>query len=119
MAGISYEDSILSDLENEIFMDEEAVVLKGVRCAAHSLQLGIEDAISSAENAFVAEILERVRALVKYLRTTNIMFLLNAQKLKKPILDYDTRWHSKCDMLERILELKEFCSSMEKSDPKL
>lgn len=33
-------------------------------------------------------------------------------KLKKPIIDCVTRWHSTVDMLIRLLELKDFCTNM-------
>lgn len=79
VSGITYEDNLLTELESNIFYEDDAVVLRGVRCAAHSLQLGIEDAIRCPTSCNVVEILNRVRTLVKYLRTSNNIFLLNAQ----------------------------------------
>ena len=119
VSGVTYEDSLLAEFESKIFYEDDAVVLRGVRCAAHSLQLGVEDAIRCPTNSYVVDILNRVRTLVKYLRTANIIVLLNAHKLNKAILDNETRWHSKLDMLERILELKTFCTGMENTYAKL
>ena len=119
ISGITNEENFLSVFESiDIFSDEDAVIIRGVRCAAHSLQLGVEDALAVSDN-LVANILNRVRDLAKYLRTTNNVYLLKAHKMNKPVLDNDTRWHSKCDMLESILKLKSICTSMETADNKL
>ena len=47
------------------------------------------------------------------------MYLMKARHLKVPILDNDTRWHSKLDMLTRLIELKTFCVELERDDLKL
>ncbi|KAM7282286.1 zinc finger BED domain-containing protein 4-like [Ixodes scapularis] len=88
------------------------VALRGVRCAAHTLQLAVEDALKSAD---VKVLLDKCRAICKKLRVPTTMMLVKKLNLKKPILDCPTRWNSTCDMLERLIELKPFCIDMGKS----
>ncbi|KAM7280968.1 zinc finger BED domain-containing protein 4-like [Ixodes scapularis] len=88
------------------------VALRGVRCAAHTLQLAVEDALKSAD---VKVLLDKCRAICKKLRVPTTMMLVKKLNLKKPILDCPTRWNSTCDMLERLIELKHFCIDMGKS----
>lgn len=47
------------------------------------------------------------------------MYLIKKEKLKTPILDCLTRWHSTCDMLERVQDLKVFIKNMSANDKKL
>ena len=89
--------------------------MKEVRCAAQTLQLAVEDAIASCPEIF--SVFNRGRAVVKQLRTSNVMYLLRVQNLKKPIIDTETRWHSKHDMLERLLMLQSFCQEIDSTDP--
>ncbi|XP_042149037.1 zinc finger BED domain-containing protein 4-like [Ixodes scapularis] len=88
------------------------VALRGVRCAAHTLQLAVEDALKSAD---VKVLLDKCRAICKKLRVPTTMMLVKKLNLKKPILDCPTRWNSTCDMLERLIERKPFCIDMGKS----
>lgn len=46
---------------------------------------------------------------VKKLRTPNLVSELVKSKLKRSILDCETRWNSTYNMLQRLLELKHFC----------
>ena len=41
------------------------------------------------------------------------------QNLKKPMLNVITRWNSTFDMIERLLELKQFCISNSGDDKEL
>ena len=47
------------------------------------------------------------------------MVILKNLKRKKSILDCVTRWHSTCDMLQRLLLLKNFCQEMVASNAEL
>ena len=62
-----------------------------------------------------------VRDVVKKLRTPNVRSLMKnyKNKLKSPILDVPTRRHSMCDMLERVIELKQFCEDTKSTVPEL
>ena len=71
-------------------------ILRGLRCAAHTQQLVVDDALkqSSLKNDIA-----NARQVCKILRNPSIMVILKKLKRKKPILDCVTRWHSTCDML--------------------
>ena len=97
--------------------DKPPVIIRGIRCAAHTLQLAVEDAITSCPDTNL--IIGKARDVAKHLRTPNVMYILRAQKAPCPILDTETRWQSKFDMLARLLELKAFCQSLQSNDSKL
>ncbi|XP_033221199.1 zinc finger BED domain-containing protein 4-like [Belonocnema kinseyi] len=78
------------------------LTVKGVRCAAHTLQLAVDDSIKNhrmlinkarkaAVQFRVESVLRKARAIGRGLGTT--------KQLPKPPLDVDTRWHSTIDML--------------------
>ncbi|XP_018574395.1 uncharacterized protein LOC108913338 [Anoplophora glabripennis] len=83
----------------------------GMRCAAHTLQLAVENAMKQDEE--VKNLILEARKIVKILRTQTYIYMLRKQKFKKPFIDCPTRWGSTFDMLNRLLELKEFCTEME------
>ena len=91
-------------------------ILHIVRCAAHTLQLAVDDAL---KNSSFKEIVSKARKICKILRNPSILVILKKLKRKKPMLDCVTRWHSTCDMLERLLFLKDFCQEMAASNPDL
>jgi hypothetical protein len=113
ICGSSHEEILLQALENWDSIATEnremPVVTKIVRCMAHTLQLAIEEALKESENASCLTVIKAARDVCKELRTTNMLILLKREGKKYPIIDNDTRWHSKADMLERLLELKDFC----------
>ena len=63
--------------------------------------------------------MEKVRKVVKKLRTPLLKSTLLAVHAKSAILDCVTRWHSTFDMLQRLLELKEYCEQIKDNDLKL
>ena len=113
ISGSSHEEILLQALENWDSIATEdremPVVTKIVRCMAHTLQLAIEEALKESENANCLTVIKADRDVCKELQTTNMLILLKREGKKYPVLDNDTRWHSKADMLERLLELKDFC----------
>lgn len=86
-------------------------ILRSVRCAAHTLQLAVDDVLKLKGDCIPA-IIGRARKVTKRLRTINVLTIIKTMKLKKPIIDCATRWHSTHDMLERLLLLKDFCRDM-------
>lgn len=85
---------------------------------AHTLQLAVMDCL---KDDGIFEVLNKVRYLAKRLRNQTYSYLIKKEKLKLPILDCVTRWHSTSDMLERIIFLKEFikiCQQMTQSSEK-
>ncbi|CAL8313668.1 unnamed protein product [Arctogadus glacialis] len=89
-------------------------VLRSVRCAAHTLQLAVGDALKQASN-----IIAKARHVAKRLRTQNVVCVLKRMGHKRAIVDCATRWHSTHDMLRRLLELKTFCEDMAPTIPVL
>ncbi|XP_065323654.1 uncharacterized protein LOC135930795 [Gordionus sp. m RMFG-2023] len=77
-----------------------------IRCAAHTLQLAIND---SLKNNIFKTIIDKARDVAKYLRTPTIVRILKSMKRQMAILDCTTRWSSICMMLERLISLKAFC----------
>jgi len=83
---------------------------------AHTLQLAV---IDSLKDSGVEKILNKVRTLVKKLRNQTYTYIIKKEKLKSPILDCLTRWHSTLDMLERVKYLKNFIQNMAANDSSL
>ena len=88
----------------------------GIRCAAHTAQLVVSDAMKDLN---VTTIVDAVRHCVRKLRTPIIMLALKQRKLPMPILDCAVRWSSTFDMIRRLRELKNFISELLPSCPEL
>ncbi|XP_031330371.1 uncharacterized protein LOC116161229 [Photinus pyralis] len=86
------------------------VFITGMRCAAHTLQLAVEGALSKDKS--VAALILKARHIIKKLRTQTYLYMIKKQNLKKPVIDCVTRWGSTMKMLESLLDLKEFCLEM-------
>lgn len=97
-------DTPLPEVE---FNEEETLDYKitGVRCAAHTLQLAVHDALGS--DTVYVEALEKARLLVRILRRPNVLRILKQYHNKKPILDCATRWDSTFLMVSRLLEVRD------------
>jgi hypothetical protein len=95
VSGIEYDNELLQSLEDTDFdlNDENPVSIRGVKCAAHTLQLAVEDAIKEASKGpqSVEEAFEQSRNVVKHLRTPTLSYMLRAQNLNKPVIDCETR----------------------------
>ena len=144
--GTSQAASSNSDVENDVYSDEDSEceatdssafnieilleslaafdfvestsrpMLRGLRCAAYTLQLAVDDALKQSS---LKSDIAKARHVCKILRNPSIMVILKKLKRKKPILDCVTRWHSTCDMLQRLLSLKDFCQEMAVSNAEL
>ncbi len=113
-------------LENDVIEDEPGSndnfveapdinpALLGYRCAAYTLQLAILDA---HKNVSAKTMLELTRRVCKCLKNQNIMMSIRNLKQKNPILDCKTRWCSSCDMIGRLLELRNFCDGISAGNP--
>lgn len=82
-----------------------------VRCAAHTLQLAMQDA---SNNVGIRALLAEVREVVRRIRTPLYVRILKEENKPVPKLDCPTRWHSAIDMVESLLNLKEICSLNER-----
>ncbi len=88
MIEADYSDDI-DLLENENLNDAAGPALVGVRCAAHTLQLAVEDTLNKTN---VSDTIANARNLAIELRTPNIAMLLQDLKLPIPPLDCPTRF---------------------------
>lgn len=79
-----------------------------VKCAAHTLQLAVNDACKNPE---IQLSFASARRIIKKLRTPTYSMALRAENKNKPILDCPTRWNSTIDMIESLFTLKDICSS--------
>ncbi|KAE9523319.1 hypothetical protein AGLY_016267 [Aphis glycines] len=91
-------------------------IFNGIRCVAHTLQLAVIDTL---KHNSIDKLLNKVRLLVRKLRNQTYIYLIKKEKLKLPILDCPTRWHSTFDMIERLQHLKAFIQNMAANDSKL
>ncbi|CAK1590295.1 unnamed protein product [Parnassius mnemosyne] len=93
----------------EDYLESEHYTVAAVRCAAHTLQLAVLDALGS-ESSSIQTMLTNAREVIKKLRTTVYQHLLKRMGAKKPVVDCPTRWSSTYDMLIRLLELRPTCT---------
>ena len=74
-----------------------------MKCAAHTLQLAVKDAMTQCN---CRELVQAARRVSVAARTPTINNTLLKNNCKKAILDVPTRWGSSYEMVERLLELK-------------
>lgn len=86
--------------------------MQNIRCAAHILQLALEEALKISN---VQDTLRCVGCVVKVIRTPNVLLMLRRKypKSKKSVLDVPTRWHSTFDTLNSVYEVKYFCQEFQ------
>jgi hypothetical protein len=82
-AGKSTDNNDIYDM-----LEKSCIDLEGIRCAAHTFQLAVLDALKTG--TFNALIL-KARKVMKKLKTKNVMIMLKRLKLKHPKLDCPTR----------------------------
>ncbi|XP_008189983.1 zinc finger BED domain-containing protein 4-like [Acyrthosiphon pisum] len=82
-----------------------------LRCAAHSLQLCVEDTLKTDA---VHSIVTKAREVVKKLRTPTVARMVKSLEPNslKAILDVPTRWGSTYDMLLRLHRLRKVCNDL-------
>lgn len=73
----------------------------GQTCAAHTLQLGVNDALKAHQDTVA-----NGRKLAKNLRTPIAAGVLAGMGRTKPRIDVETRWNSTHDMLEDVVNLR-------------
>jgi hypothetical protein len=83
------EEEDLADNDHFEDFDNHCHELEGIRCAAHTLQLAVMDALKMRS---YSELIGKVRRVARKLKTQNIQMVLDKLKLKHAILDYPTRY---------------------------
>lgn len=101
-----FDEKYYDDLLNAIRKEFEIVLnpshfVHGIRCSSHCLHLVITHAIKKSPQ--IQSFLDKVRTLLKKLRTPKYRNLLKSQGLNIPTLDVITRWNSVYEMVFVIL----------------
>jgi len=99
-----FDDIGLIEWFPECVLDPSDATLQTVKCAAHTLQLAVHDAIKSSEKT--AAILKKARNAACALRKPNRVKELRKHGHAMPVLDVSTRWGSSFDMLESVLAVE-------------
>lgn len=94
----------IDELQDSLLSSDQFSLITQVRCAAHTLQLAVNDALKIPMSCIA-----KARQICKKLRTSTFIPLLQKFNLKKPVIDCPTRWSSTYDMLQRLIELRSFC----------
>ncbi|XP_065314825.1 zinc finger BED domain-containing protein 4-like [Gordionus sp. m RMFG-2023] len=97
------------NIENINLVPHTRSMLMGIRCASHTFQLAINDCIKNSNEIVI---INKARNICKKIRNQTTMSILSKLNLKKPLIDCCTRWNSIYLMLERLLELKNFCQEI-------
>nr|XP_034194788.1 uncharacterized protein LOC117611008 [Osmia lignaria] len=86
---------------------EPAVGIIGQRCAAHTLQLAVWDALGKFH-----EPIYKAKNVVKKLRSPIAAGVLAGLGRNKSLLHVETRWHSTHDMLTSLLSVQNVCTQV-------
>ena len=91
-----------ADLE----LTQDNISIQSVRCAAHTLQLAVEDAKNLTTE--MKPTIDAVRKLVLFLRNEKQVRQIKENNQNMPSLDVCTRWGSTYDMLQSLQMLRNF-----------
>lgn len=99
------EDLLTDQYEAEVDFSDVALPTTRIHCAAHRLQLGVNDFLRQRPYSTVVAIAQK---LSSKLRTPIARTLLKIEGLKAPVMFQETRWSSTLKLLERVIELETF-----------
>lgn len=108
----------IEDYEGKVAQDQEEnesepyeKLESGVRmlCVVHQLQLAVNAFLWKDKNN--SRLITVAQKLIAKLRSPSVRSLIVEAKLKQAILDQKTRWSSTYSMIERLIELKDFCQA--------
>lgn len=100
---------------NDIFLSTNAECVDFVRCGAHTIQLAVNGSISQD----VSEQISSIRSKLQLLKTTQYRSLFTVADVPLPKISNATRWSSKYDMFENIVQHKHFYKTIGNSDSKI
>ena len=87
-----------------------------IKCASHTLQLGIEDGLKVGRPAVF---ITKLQHIAQKLRAPKLDLILKRRCGKGALMMNQTRWGSKLAMCQRILELKDVIQDLAADDVKL
>lgn len=93
--------------------EEIKTAFSAIRCAAHTVQLAVHDTLKSNN---MKKQIATLKTFVKGLRKMPYKQLLKSAKIRKPVLNCETRWNSTYEMARSLLENKVFICNMTKND---
>ena len=79
-----------------------------IKCAAHTLALGVSDTVGKLK---LKGRFKKFRKVAKFLRTPNQVTKLRSQQLSLPKMDVVVRWNSSYDLIHSMLKLQAYCST--------
>ena len=99
-------DNAIQDVSHLSCLDQRYnFSIISMRCAAHTLQLAVNDVLKETN---FRNVLEKARKVVKKTRTQNLRLVFQREKHTLPILDCETRWGTTFLMLQSLINGKEF-----------
>ncbi|KAK3925138.1 LOW QUALITY PROTEIN: Zinc finger BED domain-containing protein RICESLEEPER 2 [Frankliniella fusca] len=107
--NLEFDYDIDYDLPEDIQMIQGEFSIQSVRCAAHTLQLAVEDAVKPRVGSeSLKPLLIAVRKLANFLRNPSNVLQIKEENLPLPSLDCVTRWGSTYDMVASVFKLRNF-----------
>lgn len=96
-------DQLLKELQRTF--SAYTMNINGIRCAAHTIQLAVQDALASIN---IKTLLKKCKKMCKLLRKKKTRFILrrNNIAITQPRLDCKTRWNSEFRMVNNTFHFK-------------
>ena len=104
--GDEDDDEEIKDIQDSLSIDH---TIYHMRCAEHTLQLGIRDVLKKGR---AEKFLTKLRKLAQHLRSPHTDGILKRRANKGMLIDMPTRWGSTFLMLQRLADLKCFVQDL-------
>ena len=104
--GDEDDDEEIKDIQDSLSIDH---TIYHMRCAEHTLQLGIYDVLKKGR---AEKFLTKLRKLAQHLRLPHTDGILKRRANKGMLIDMPTRWGSTFLMLQRLADLKCFVQDL-------
>ena len=104
--GDEDDDKEIKDVQDSLSID---YTIYHMRCAEHTLQLGIRDVLKKGR---AEKFLTKLRKLAQHLRSSHTDGILKRRANKGMLIDMPTRWGSTFFMLQRLADLKSFVQDL-------
>ena len=100
------DDEEIKKIQDSLSIDH---TIYHMRCAEHTLQLGIRDVLKKGR---AEKFLTKLRKLAQHLRSPHTDGILKRRAIKGMLIDIPTRWGSTFLMLQRLADLKCFVQNL-------